>query len=118
MGTRSGDVDPEVILQLILRDGYTAEEVKKLIYKESGLLGVSGISSDIRDILAAVDNKNERAELALDIFTRSIRRYIGALSPSLDGRMDALIFTAGIGENSGSVSLHDMLRARDIRYQT
>ncbi len=103
MGTRSGDVDPEVILQLISRDGYTAEEVKEMIYKKSGLLGISGISSDIRDILQAIEDGNARAELALNIFTRSIRRFIGALSTSLDGRMDALIFTAGIGENSDTV---------------
>ena len=103
MGTRSGDVDPEVILQLISRDGYTAEQVKELIYKKSGLLGISGISSDIRDILTAAAEDNKKAVLALDIFTRAIRRYICALSGSLKGRMDAIIFTAGIGENSGTV---------------
>ncbi|HAK44296.1 MAG TPA: acetate kinase, partial [Spirochaeta sp.] len=102
MGTRSGDVDPEVILQLITRDGYSPKAVKELIYKKSGLLGISGISSDLRDILNAAEDNNPRAKLALNIFTLSIRRYIAALAPSLDGRMDALIFTAGIGENSAA----------------
>jgi acetate kinase len=103
MGTRSGDVDPEVILQLIDRDGYSAAEVKELIYKKSGLLGLSGLSSDIRDILAAAETDNKRAQLALNIFARSIKRHIGALSVNLNGRMDALIFTAGIGENSAKI---------------
>ena len=103
MGTRSGDVDPEIILQLISRDGMSADEVKDLIYKKSGLLGISGISSDIRDIISGSGEGNERAELALDVFTHSIRRYVSALASSLGGRMDALIFTAGIGENSALV---------------
>lgn len=103
MGTRSGDVDPEVILQLISRDGFSAEEVKDLIYKKSGLLGISGVSSDTRDILRTADEGNERSKLALKIYSRSIRRFIGALSMSLEGRMDALIFTAGVGENSDRI---------------
>ena len=76
MGTRSGDVDPEVMLQLMTsRDGYTADEVKELIYKKSGLLGISGISSDLRDILKSADRKKSPGGmLALNIFTRSIRR--------------------------------------------
>ncbi|MBI9106968.1 MAG: acetate kinase [Spirochaetales bacterium] len=103
MGTRSGDVDPEIILQLIMREGMTPEEVKELIYKKSGLLGISGISSDIRDIISSSRTGNERAVLALNIFSRSIRRYVCALAASLRGRMDALIFTAGIGENSSLI---------------
>ena len=100
MGTRSGDVDPEVILQLISRDGFTTDEVKELIYKKSGLLGISGVSSDTRDILRTAEEGNERSQLALKIYSKAIRRYIAALSTSLRGRMDALIFTAGVGENS------------------
>jgi acetate kinase len=103
MGTRAGDVDPEIILEMIMRDGMNPEDVKDLIYKKSGLLGISGFSSDIRDIISGSEEGNERAQLALNIFTRSIRRYICALAASLDGRMDALIFTAGIGENSAIV---------------
>jgi acetate kinase len=103
MGTRSGDVDPEIILQLITENGMSAREVKELIYKKSGLLGVSGLSSDVRDVMEAAENGHERARLALEIFSRSIRRYICALSASLGGRMDALIFTAGIGENAALV---------------
>jgi acetate kinase len=103
MGTRSGDVDPEIILQLITENGMSAREVKELIYKKSGLLGVSGLSSDVRDVMEAAENGHERARLALEIFSRSIRRYICALSASLEGRMDALIFTAGIGENAALV---------------
>ncbi|MDC7227088.1 MAG: acetate kinase [Spirochaetales bacterium] len=103
MGTRSGDVDPDVILNMIEEQGMSAKEVKEIIYKKSGLLGLSAVSSDIRDILNASSRGNKRAELALRIFSRSIRRFIGALAMSLQGRMDALIFTAGIGENSAIV---------------
>ena len=103
MGTRSGDVDPDVILNMIDEQGMTAKEVKDIIYKKSGLAGISGISSDLRDIIEAADKGDKRSDLALRIFSRSIRRYIGALSVSLEGRMDALIFTAGIGENSSLI---------------
>ena len=103
MGTRSGDVDPDVILNMIDEQGISAKDVKNIIYKKSGLAGISGVSSDLRDIINAADKGNERADLALRIFSRSIRRFIGALSVSLEGRMDALIFTAGIGENSALI---------------
>ena len=103
MGTRSGDIDPEVLLHMIEEDNLSAAEVKEIIYKKSGLLGISGISSDLRDILKGIEEGNYRADLALRIFTRSIRRFVGALSMSLEGRMDALIFTAGVGENSAIV---------------
>ena len=100
MGTRSGDIDPDVILNLITDSGYSPEDVKALIYKKSGLLGISGVSSDVRDVMKAAEAGNMRADLAIRIYARSLRRFIGALSMSLEGRMDALVFTAGVGENS------------------
>ena len=100
MGTRSGDVDPDVILHMIKEEGYSADDVKRVIYRESGLLGISGVSSDVRDVLEAADAGSANADLAIRIYTRSLRRFIGALSVSLEGRMDALIFTAGAGEKS------------------
>ncbi len=103
MGTRAGDVDPDAVLHLITEAGFSAAEVKDIIYKKSGLAGISGVSPDLRDILKAADEGQERSVLALEIFVRSIRKYIGKLACTLDGRMDALIFTAGIGENSAVI---------------
>ena len=99
MGTRSGDVDPSVIDYLIEEVGLDMKEVIKMLNKESGLLGVSGVSSDFRDVQEAAANGNERAQLALDIFFRRVIAYIGRYFIALGG-VDAICFTAGIGENS------------------
>ena len=99
MGTRSGDVDPSVIDYLIEEVGLDMKEVIKMLNKESGLLGVSGVSSDFRDVQEAATNGNERAQLALDIFFRRVIAYIGRYFIALGG-VDAICFTAGIGENS------------------
>ncbi len=99
MGTRSGDVDPSVIDYLIENVGMSMEEVIKMLNKESGLLGVSGVSSDFRDVCEAANAGNERAKLALDIFFRRVTAYIGRYFIALGG-VDAIAFTAGIGENS------------------
>ena len=99
MGTRSGDVDPSVIDYLIEEVGLDMKEVIKMLNKESGLLGVSGESSDFRDVQEAADNGNERAQLALDIFFRRVIAYIGRYFIALGG-VDAISYTAGIGENS------------------
>jgi acetate kinase len=99
MGTRSGDLDPAIVLELIEAHGMTAAEVKDVVYKKSGLLGVSGVSSDMRDVEAAAAAGNERARLALDMFADRVRKYVGAYAVTL-GALHAVAFTAGIGENS------------------
>ncbi len=99
MGTRSGDIDASVIDYLIKEVGLDGNEVINMLNKESGLLGVSGVSSDFRDVCAAADEGNERAKLAIDIFFRRVIAYIGRYFIALGG-CDAIAFTAGIGENS------------------
>jgi len=100
MGTRSGDVDPGIIFHLVNQLGYSVEQVSHLLNKESGLLGVSGLSNDCREIEDAwTKNRNPRAKLALDVFCYRIAKSIASFSASLTS-LDALIFTGGIGENS------------------
>jgi acetate kinase len=96
MGTRPGSVDPGVILHLFQSVGLSSAEVEKILYKKSGLLGISGISNDMRDL---EDNSDPRARLAVDYFVYQIAKHIGALAAVLGG-VDALVFTAGIGEHS------------------
>jgi acetate kinase len=98
MGTRSGDVDPAILLELMESHGMSASQVKDLVYKQSGLLGISGISSDMRDVETAADAGDERAKLALDLFADKVRKYIGGYAVTM-GSLDAVVFTAGIGEN-------------------
>ena len=99
MGTRTGALDPGVILYLMDERGMDVRAVEKLIYNQSGLLGVSGISSDMRTLLASED---PRAKLAIDLYCYRIRREMGSLAAALGG-LDALVFTAGIGENSAAI---------------
>lgn len=99
MGTRSGDLDPSIIDYLIEEIGMDMKEIITMLNKESGLLGVSGVSSDFRDVLTASQQGNERAQLAIDIFFRRVIAYIGRYFIALGG-CDAIAFTAGIGENS------------------
>jgi acetate kinase len=99
MGTRCGAVDPGVLLYLIDRHGMDAGSLQKLLYEHSGLLGVSGISSDMRELLA---NADPRARQALDLFVYRINRELGSLAAALGG-LDALVFTGGIGENAVSI---------------
>ncbi|OHD73179.1 MAG: hypothetical protein A2177_00410 [Spirochaetes bacterium RBG_13_68_11] len=100
MGTRAGDVDPAVILHLIEVLGMSTREVHQLLYFESGLKGISGLSSDMRDVERAAASGNERALLAMKVFAHGCRRHVAGLAASLGGRLDALVFTAGIGEHS------------------
>jgi acetate kinase len=102
MGTRSGDVDPGLILYLIRVAQMTVEEVDDLLNNESGLRGLSGLSADVRDLEEAALVKNERAELALTIFAYRACKYIGAFAAALGG-VDAIAFTGGIGERSDSM---------------
>jgi acetate kinase len=99
MGTRPGSVDPGVILHLFRTMGLSPAEVEKILYKKSGLLGVSGISNDMRDLL---DSSDPRARLAVDYFVYQAAKHIGALAAVLGG-VDALVFTAGIGEHSAAI---------------
>ena len=99
MGTRPGSVDPGVILHLFQTVGLSATEVEKILYKKSGLLGVSGISNDMRDLL---DNADPGARLAVDYFVYQAAKQVGALAAALGG-VDALVFTAGIGERSAEI---------------
>lgn len=99
MGTRPGSVDPGVILYLFLSLGLTAGQVETILYKKSGLLGISGISSDMRELLKSVE---PRARLAVDYFVYQAAKQIGALAAVLEG-IDGLVLTAGIGENSAEI---------------
>ena len=99
MGTRSGAVDPSVLTFIIEKENLSAKQLSDLLNKKSGYLGISGISSDHRDLCAAADNGNERAKIAIDMQIYQIQRYIGAYTAAMDG-LDAIVFTGGIGENS------------------
>jgi acetate kinase len=99
MGTRPGSLDPGVVLYLFQNLGLTAKEVETMLYKESGLLGISGISNDMRDLLG---RSEPEAQLAVDYFVYRAAKEIGALTAVLGG-IDALVFTAGIGENSPEI---------------
>lgn len=99
MGTRCGDIDPAIINFLVEREGLSPAEVLEVLNKKSGVLGISGLSSDFRDLQLAADEGHYRARLALDMFIYSVSKNISALTAALGG-IDALVFTAGIGENS------------------
>jgi acetate kinase len=98
MGTRSGDLDPGII-EFLLKKGWTQEQVFETLNKKSGFLGVSGVTSDARGILQAMEEGHEGAKLAFEVFTYRVAKYIGSYLIPLD-RLDAVIFTGGIGENS------------------
>jgi len=98
MGTRCGDIDPSIIEFLCEREGLTVKEVLNILNKKSGVLGISGVSSDFRDLGTAASEGNARASLALQVFHYNVAKYIGAYAVAMGG-VDALIFTAGIGEN-------------------
>lgn len=102
MATRSGSVDPGAVLYVQQRYGLTAEQVETTLNRESGLLGVSGVSGDMRKVLAAADDGNGQARLALAIYAHRVRQAIGALALTLGG-VDALVFTAGVGEHAAEV---------------
>jgi acetate kinase len=99
MGTRSGDLDPALVAYLQAAAGHSAIQVERLLNEQSGLLGVSGRSADVRDLLTAEADGDERARLALEMFAYRARKYVGAYLAALGGA-DAVVFTGGIGENS------------------
>ncbi|MFT4572403.1 MAG: acetate kinase [Hyphomicrobiaceae bacterium] len=102
MGTRCGDVDPGVVLHLQDRLGMTREQVETMLNRESGLKGISGIGRDMRELVDAAAGGSERAQLAIDMFCRQLRHYIGGYTAELGG-LDVLVFTGGIGENASSI---------------
>lgn len=108
MGTRSGNIDPALIPFIMEKTGQSELEVLDILNKKSGILGISGLSSDLRDIEQAAEEGNERAETALEVFASRIHKYIGSYAAQMSG-VDAILFTAGIGENS------DIIRSRVLR---
>lgn len=108
MGTRSGNIDPALIPFIMEKTGRSELEVLDVLNKKSGVLGISGLSSDLRDIEQAAEEGNVRAEIALEVFASRIHKYIGSYAAQMSG-VDAIIFTAGIGENS------DIIRSRVLR---
>ena len=103
MGTRSGDVDPSLIEHIALQEGMSLRETTTLLNKQSGLFGISGLTNDVRELLDEErEHGDRRATLAIDIFVRRVKHYIGAYLAELDGA-EAIVFSAGIGENSPQV---------------
>ncbi len=102
MGTRCGDIDPAVVTYVMKKTGMTPDEMSDFMNKKCGLLGVSGISSDCRDVDNAIAQGNERAELAISTLAYQIKKYIGSYSAAMGG-LDAIVFTAGIGENNAAL---------------
>ena len=101
MGTRAGDVDVAAVTYLMKKEGLSADEMDNILNKKSGVLGLSGVSSDFRDIEEAAEAGNDRAEVALDVFAYKVAKRIGAYAAAMNG-VDAIVFTAGLGENSGA----------------
>lgn len=99
MGSRSGSVDPGILIHLLRQEGYTVDRLDQELNHESGMKGISGVSADLRQVIAAIAADNPRAKLALDIYVHRLRSCIGSMLASLGG-LDALVFTAGVGENS------------------
>ncbi|MFH1069180.1 MAG: acetate kinase, partial [Candidatus Glassbacteria bacterium] len=99
MGTRCGDIDPSIILHIMGREELNLSEANTLLNKHSGLQGLSGISSDVRDLIGEMEKGDERAKLAIDIYCYRLKKYIGAYAAAMGG-LDALVFTAGVGQNS------------------
>lgn len=106
MGTRCGDIDPAIPPFLMRKEGMTPDQIDTYLNKKSGVLGLSGLSSDFRDLELAAEKGNERAQLAIDVFAYTVRKYIGSYVAAMGG-VDAIVFTAGLGENS--VQMRDQI---------
>ena len=102
MGTRCGEIDPAIIPFLMKKENMSPDQIDTYLNKQSGVLGVSGVSSDFRDIETAADEGNERAKLALEVFAYKVRKFIGSYAAAMGG-VDVIVFTAGLGENSSSM---------------
>ncbi len=102
MGTRCGDIDPAIVPHLMKEMKLDSEQMSSYMNKKCGVLGISGVSSDFRDLSAAAKEGNERAATALEMFCYGVKKYIGAYAAAMGG-LDAIVFTAGIGENDTAV---------------
>lgn len=107
MGTRSGDIDPAIIKFLTEKEdedhnSYSVRDIDRIMNKQSGVLGISGVSSDFRDLYDAADSGNERALLAVEMFSYAVKKYVGAYAAAMNG-LDAIVFTAGVGENTPDI---------------
>ena len=102
MGTRAGSLDPGLLLHLLREEGASVDELDTVLHHDSGLRGLSGVSGDLRDVLAARDRGDERARLAFDVYVHRLRFHLGAMLGALGG-LDAVVFTAGVGEHSAEV---------------
>ena len=102
MGTRTGDVDASVVLAIMKSEGLDPDQMQTLLNKKSGLLGISGISSDMREVETAAQAGNERARLALEMYSYRIKKYIGAYAAAMGG-LDTIVFTAGVGEHQWDI---------------
>lgn len=116
MGTRSGDIDPAIIPFLMDKEDLSTKEIDNILNKKSGLLGVSGISNDSRDVRQAAQDGNHRAELADQVFNYRVRKYIGAYIAVLNGA-DAVVFTGGIGENAAGVREHILEKLDNLGFE-
>lgn len=105
MGTRCGDIDPAIVTFLMQKEGLEEKGIDNLMNKKSGVAGISGVSSDFRDLHAAAADGNERAQLALDMFEYQCKKFIGSYAAAMGG-LDAIVFTAGVGENTASIREH------------
>ena len=103
MGTRSGDMDPAIIQYIMHKENYTIQEVDSLLNKQSGLLGISGATNDLRELFALAEKKDQRASLAIQMMVYRLKKYIASYMGVLNGEVDAVVFTAGIGENNAYV---------------
>jgi acetate kinase len=112
MGTRSGDIDAGALLYIAYKEELSIDQMNKLVNKESGVLGISGLSPDMRELEKAAEEGNERAQLALEMFHYRIRKYIGAYAAVMGG-VDLVVFTGGIGEN-GSETREEI--CKDFEY--
>ena len=102
MGTRSGSVDPGILLHL-MRQGHSANEIDRMLNQAAGLQGISGVSHDLREIRAAIAGGNQRAKLALEMYLHRLKACLGTMIMSLEGMVDAVVFTAGIGEHDADI---------------
>ena len=102
MGTRSGDVDPSAVLSIMKKEGLNADQMSDLLNKESGVKGISGVSSDIREVEAGIREGNERCKLAMEMYAYRIKKYIGSYAAVMGG-VDIVVFTAGVGEHQWDV---------------
>ena len=102
MGTRSGAVDPSVVTFIMNKEGLTPDEMANIMNKKSGFLGISGVSSDCRDVKAAAEEGNERAKLTIEMLVYQIKKFVGGYAAGMGG-VDAILFTGGIGENDAQI---------------